>query len=61
MDRKTFLQLLIGIPAAISTCPKQNKKHEPAEEMTSPQDLNLFAFLDDPEEIVQKVIDYNKP
>ncbi|MCK5098632.1 MAG: TIGR00730 family Rossman fold protein [Desulfobacteraceae bacterium] len=31
-----------------------------AEKMASPEDLNLFALLDDPEEIVQKVIDFNK-
>jgi uncharacterized protein (TIGR00730 family) len=31
-----------------------------AEEMASPDDLNLFSILDDPKEIVQKVMDYNK-
>ncbi len=31
-----------------------------AEKMASPEDLNIFTLLDDPEEIVQKVLDFNK-
>jgi len=31
-----------------------------AEKMASPDDLNLFTLLDDPEEIVQTVLDFNK-
>ena len=31
-----------------------------ADKMASPDDLNLFTLLDDPEEIVQTVLDFNK-
>ena len=32
-----------------------------ADKMASPEDLNLFTLLDDPEKIVQKVIDFKRP